>query len=532
MSKMKQLEMMMSTKIEGSVNAVYQKTGVPSYDGNPLIECLPKLEGAAEVISRLDQLPDKVLRSGQPQDRASELTNVLLNAFVGLPQHYELAVYIDMKLKQGYCPRNPNLTLSPQLLQSNYEKMLKGEIVSGTPNVKQFSSQPAGIIYGIAGCGKTTSFERLLSYYPHVINHETFGITQITYLYINFPHDGRLQTLCKNFFNALNEAINKPNHNWLERRETLDSMLAKMQAAVIHFNIGILVIDEFQMWRKKSNNSAEVISFLVSLINTVKLPIIFSGTPEAKGRLESNLASARRVSGFDTWDPLKAHSFKSHKVKKSELWDYFVQKLWLYQYLSRPPVDLTEDINNVWFDCSQGIIDIAVKLFIQVQLRAIHSRKEIITEKLFRRVYEDDFKSVHSIIDALRSGNPELVAMHPDLPQSAIAAKIASLKSSIEKRSTKSTISQLTPIAQEVLDLLIQLGYEKEVAQPAVEATFSDNAFFDKKGLMVLAMDLLDEKKEGKPQTKPKRVAKKTKPAPLDIITAQAGSLFDDIVNK
>jgi hypothetical protein len=532
MSKMKQLEMMMSAEIEGSVNAVYYKTGVPSYDGNPLIECLPKLGSATEVINRLNRLPTNVLRTEPPGDRASELTTALSDMFVGLPQHYDLGIYLDTKIKQGYCSRNPGSNLNPQLLQSNYENMMRGKIVSALPRAEQFTSPPSGIIYGIAGCGKTSAFANLLSFYPHVVNHEKLGITQITYLYINFPHDGRLQTLCKNFFNAINKAINKPDHNWLERRETLDSMLAKMQSAVIHYNIGILVIDEFQMWRKKSNNSAEVISFLVSLINTVKLPIIFSGTPEAKGRLELNLASARRVSGFDVWDPLQMHSLENHKVEKSDLWDYFVQTLWPYQYLSKPPADFTEEINNTWFDCSQGIIDIAVKLFIQVQLRAIHSRKEMISAELIRHVYKNDFKSVHTIIAALSSGDPERVSQYPDLPQSEIAAKIASLKSSIEKINAKPADANLLPIAQEVLNMLIQLGYEKDVAQPAVEAAFTGNTSMDKQGLLVMAIDLLKEETEQEFKTKPKPAAKKTKPTPPDIITAQLGSLFDNIANQ
>ena len=528
---MKQIELMMNTKIEGSVDAVYRKTGVPSYDGNPLIECLPILGGPAEVIDRLNKFPKKVLCSSSPSERAAELTTALSNTFMGLPQHYDLAVFIDTKIKQGYFPRNPVLKQSPSLSQSNYEKMMSGDVVRSIPATNQFTSPPSGIIYGIAGGGKTSSFEHTLSFYPQVINHKDCGFTQITYLYINFPHDGRLHTLCKNFFNAINLASKKPNYNWLEKRETLDSMLAKMQAAVINYNIGILVIDEFQIWREKSKNSTEVIGFLISLINSIKVPIIFSGTPEAKGRLESNLALARRVSGFDVWDPLGVHSFESNRVEKTQLWDRFARKLWNYQYLSKPPVEFTEEINQAWFDCSQGIIDIAVKLYIQVQLRAIHSRKEEISAALIKHVYQRDFKSVHQIIDALRSGDHATLSSYPDLPQSEIALKIASMQQMIAKGNSRTIPSTLAPVAQDVLDLLVQIGYEQTVAKPAVEMVYSDNSDLDKKNLLALAIDILKAKDEEKPKaTTGKKAIKVRTPPPTFDLSQQTG-LFDKLVD-
>lgn len=527
---MKQMELIMSSKIEGSVIAVYRSTGVPSYKGNPLIECLPKLGSASEVIERLNRFPTSALRSAPADVRASELVAALTSTFIGLPQHYDLAVYIDIKIKQGYISRNPNLKVNTVLLQANYEMMLNGELNCILEPDKVFSAPSSGSIYGIAGFGKTTSLERLLAYYPQVIHHETVNLTQITHLYINFPHNGSLKTLCKNFFDALNLAIRRPNTVWLERRDNLETMLGKMQAAAIRFNIGILIIDEFQMWRSKVENSKEVIDFLVSLINIINLPIVFSGTHAAKGKLESSLPVGRRVAGFNVWDPLKLQAEQNYDKEDKGLWDYFARKLWSYQYLSKPSPAFSPEISEEWFDCSQGIIDIAVKLYIQVQLRAIHSKKEEISAELIRRVFNDDFKSVHAIVNALRTNDPGLIEDYSDLPQEDITLKITSLYESIIQQNKNSALPTMEPVAQELLDVLIQVGYDKDVAQPAVEAVIAENVRLDKKSLLPLVIELLTNCPAIKPKLKQKKPAKKAKTLPPEFDLSKQKGLFNDIV--
>jgi hypothetical protein len=527
MSKMQQMELMMSSKLDGSVTAVYNETGVPSYKGNPLIECLPKLGSAAEVIEMVSRLPKTVLRSAPAGDRASELVAALSNMFVGLPQHYDLALFIDTKIKQGYVSRNPHLNVDSELLQKNYERMLAGDLLDNTEDLTLDNSPTAGIIYGVPGTGKSTSLKRSLSFYPHVVVHESFNLTQITYLYIDFPHDGSLKTLCKNFFDSLNQAIRKPHTQWMERRESLDSMLAKMQAAAVRFNIGILIIDEFQFWRSKTSNSDQVIGFLVSLINTIKLPIIFSGTPAAKGRLESSLALARRVTGFNVWDPLQFQTSKNQT--RNQMWEYFARRLWQFQYLSKPSEELTAEISQTWFDCCQGVLDIAVKLYIQVQLRAIQSKKELISSDLIKRVYQDDFKPVHAIVDALRSHNPEIIADYPDLPQSSVTVKIASLHKSIVDKQLVQNLPAMNPNAEQLLNCLIQIGYDKSVAEPAVNAVVDQNTHLDKKLLLPMVVKLLETDKD-QAVARAVKSPRKIKPVPPNIDLSQQADLFSKII--
>ncbi|MDM7862162.1 ATP-binding protein [Alteromonas sp. ASW11-36] len=526
---MKQMELMMNTDIKGSVKAIYKKTNIAIYDGNPLIECLPSLGSPQEVIDRFDRFPSDIDRAAAPGQRSSALVAELNNIFVGLPQHYELALWIDQKIKSGYVARNPAHTHSASLLQENYSRQMRGEPVMKDSLASFEHATPSGIIYGVPGTGKTTSLKRALSHYNQVIQHESLGITQLSYLFLDFPHDGSLKILCKNFFDAINRATGKPNTVWEERRESIDSLLRKMQAAVVRFHIGILVIDEFQFWRSKTRNSDEVIAFLVSLINTIKIPVVFSGTPAAYGRLESHAALARRVTGFNTWDPLQSHYSSTNDTNK--LWHYFVRKVWNIHFLSKPRAKLTNEIVSTWYDCTQGILDLAVKLFIQTQLHAIRSQKEVITAELIRRTYQDDFKSVHSVIRALRSKNPDLISEFPDLPISPVTANIAKLHSSIEAVAIKSTPTSVEPILEDLVDCLVCCGFSEAEAKPAVERALSENKGLEKRAILPIVTDLL---KQQKPKAAKKvgqsPVKKSMQSMPEEDINAQH-SLFDKLIN-
>ena len=56
---------------------------------------------------------------------------------------------------------------------------------------------------------------------------------------------------------------------------------------------------------------------------------------------------------------------------------------------------ISEEIRNCWYDLSQGIPDIVVKLFVLAQMRAIESGLERITVKLLKQTYEQDLIPIH-----------------------------------------------------------------------------------------------------------------------------------------
>lgn len=55
---------------------------------------------------------------------------------------------------------------------------------------------------------------------------------------------------------------------------------------------------------------------------------------------------------------------QGHPDKPSQEWIAFTNNLWKLQLLQKRDVLLTDEIRAVWYDLSQGVMDIVVKLFV------------------------------------------------------------------------------------------------------------------------------------------------------------------------
>lgn len=91
-------------------------------------------------------------------------------------------------------------------------------------------------------------------------------------------------------------------------------------------------------------------------------------------------------------------------------WHRFTEALFAYQYV-REPVKWTEAWSTHLFLLVLGVTDLAVKLFVMTQRRAILERKEAISPELmrqeFNRSFSPVFRSLKAIADNLRSDRPD-----------------------------------------------------------------------------------------------------------------------------
>jgi NACalpha-BTF3-like transcription factor len=78
-------------------------------------------------------------------------------------------------------------------------------------------------------------------------------------------------------------------------------------------------------------------------------------------------------------------------------------------------VSLTDELDELLHEESQGIVDIAIKLFMIAQWRAIAVESEIITSDLIRQVASDSLHLVRPMLDALKSGDKERIAKYSDI---------------------------------------------------------------------------------------------------------------------
>jgi hypothetical protein len=76
---------------------------------------------------------------------------------------------------------------------------------------------------------------------------------------------------------------------------------------------------------------------------------------------------------------------------------------------------LTEELSSALHEVSFGIADLANRIYLAAQVRAIENGSECITEGLLRSAYLDDFRLVSHIIETLKSGNEVLAAKIKDI---------------------------------------------------------------------------------------------------------------------
>jgi hypothetical protein len=212
------------------------------------------------------------------------------------------------------------------------------------------------------------------------------------------------------FFQAIDEVLGTDYyHEYTSNgRATVDSLLPAMaNVAGMHF-LGVLVIDEAQnLSEANSGGERKLINYLVQLENIVGVPIILVGTSKLLPILGKNeFRQARRMSGEGelTWD----------RMQQDHEWEIFVQAMFRYQY-TKDLCPVTTEISSLLYDLSQGIIDVAVKLFKLAQIRAIETGKKQITPGILRSVAHDSLKLLEPALEALRHNNSELISRFDDI---------------------------------------------------------------------------------------------------------------------
>lgn len=475
--------------------AVYKEQDVMDFRGNPLIEALPPILSPEEAYGKLSYYP--------PYDvnEASLPTHIRYHAiprinkfFQPVMAHLDLEQRFSRLLRHGYVSRNPRLP--------EYNRAL-----NGFQDIRSTASSMT--LMGFSGIGKTTAIERILSLYPQVILHEhPLNLMQVVWLKLNCPHDGSLKSLCLDFFLKMDQLLGT---NYYEkfgsRRNSISSMVTRMgQIARLHC-IGAIIIDEIQhLLATRDNNSEKMMNFFVTLINEVGVPVILIGTMRAKAVLQQDFRQARRGSGQGdiVWQ----------QMKKDDDWDLLIENLWEYQWIQNH-TSLTEDLNQTLYEESQGIVDIAVKLFALAQGRAIETGAEIITPAAIKQVAKDDLKLVQPMLKALRDGRTSELEKYADIMPMDIEEYLVMRESKIDLRATiqkkkelqaqKRQDKQITHI-ETIMSSLIALGIDAETAQKAATKALNETGNGDLPTLMKVAITLAEQLNKPKPKISKERI--------------------------
>ena len=239
-------------------------------------------------------------------------------------------------------------------------------------------------------------------------------------------------------------------------------MIKRMvQIARLHC-IGVLVIDEIQhLILAKGGGSEKMLNFLVTLVNKIGIPVVLVGTTRAMEVLQREFRQARRSSGHQGdlfWD----------RMNNDVSWDIFVSTMWKSQW-TRQIAPISKEFKDALYYESQGIVDIAVKLYAMAQIRAIGLQTDTLTPDDFHVVASEKLGLVKPALDALRSGDKKRIDAIGDIAPISIddyyAAYLAMLPpttESIPEKRSKISLSE-----QAVLKLL-ELDVEPTIAKRLV----------------------------------------------------------------
>jgi len=438
--------------------AIYtEQAFLPEYRGNPLIEALPPIWDGNEIIDMLSHNDGH--HDGERQlDPRYRMQCVLrlFRYFQPLEQHIDIDLRFSLCIRQGYLHRSP---LSPDYamaLADGYKSIKSGSYVlpvAYNPTGSGFT------IIGLSGVGKTSAVTRILSLYPQVIVHSRYHdmplvLKQIVWLKLDCPHDGLLKGLCVEFFEAVDRAAGTNYFELYAKRSiTIDIMIKRMeQIAQLHC-IGVLVIDEIQhLTLAKSGGSEKMLNFLVTLVNKIGIPVVLIGTTRAMEVLQSEFRQARRSSGHQgdlLWD----------RMKNDVSWDIFVSTMWKNQW-TKQIVPVNDEFKAALYYESQGIVDIAVKLYAMAQIRAIGLQTDTITPNDFKIVASEKLGLVKPALDALRSGDKKRIAAIGDIAPisiddyyAAYSAMLPATTDNIPEKRNKISLAEQAVLALLGLDV-------------------------------------------------------------------------------
>lgn len=492
------------TQFNGQVTqAHYQDPGLPEYANNPFISALPLIRDTQAAVSEMKMLPtiNESELNLEPHIRIHAIQRLVTGFFQPFSQHVTLEARLAILIRQGYVGRNPSTPAYKVHLNNGYERIVNKDI-DLTVRQNAVSTASGFSIVGPSGCGKSKAIARCLDKYPRAIYHPDLHIIQVPWIKLECPRNGSLVELCLDFFIVLDNLLGTQYRSkYGKARSGVGVLITEMAQLCNLHAVGVLIIDEIQnLSRQRAGGDDAMLTFFLSLTNTIGVPVVLVGTPKARTLFSSDFKVARRTVGLGSvsWD----------RMEQNQNWGRLIATLWKYQWLKKKSV-LTDELVKVLYDLSQGVIDILIKLYMLSQWRAMITGAESLSVRLIETVYADELKPVHSMLNALKSGDPSQIAKYGDLVMPSIEQKFIQAfddeSSYVLSKPVSLLSSENTDKKQILMTIATTLGVSQDIAIPLIEGELLKNPDLDTLRLTNHLMKLLNGEKV--------KLAKKTGPS-------------------
>jgi hypothetical protein len=379
---------------------------------NLYTQALPRRCSLEDRASDMTFLPhvDPAERSLRHVDRRFALMR-LTKFFIPAARHLRFGEAVDMLIETGYEHRNPG--------SGNFERRA-GIVAKRARSIKARGALPqlaapslTCALIGAPGMGKSRTIDLTLARYDQVVRHTSLP-TQVIWLKLECPKRGSIRSLCLQFLMQLSALVGNTDYmDMYGVASASDGELQNIMAMLANFHgLGMLIVDEIQHIGRSGDGEHELMTFLTSLSNQLRIPVLFIGTLSVLGQIEKTGRMARRSVGVGsaTWEPLK----------RGDEWDSLFATLWRHQWTSQY-TEPTAELADAFYTASGGIHDLLIKLFLATQLRLIYRSEvrgtddEVITPDFVQQVARVDFRPVKHIVEALVNGDDRKLRRFDDM---------------------------------------------------------------------------------------------------------------------
>ena len=391
---------------------------IPAYANNPLIAACGNILDTKQIISALTFLPELPGEGNNlPFFIRKHLVPQIRDLYIPTPVCLSLAETIDVMLRQGYSKRRPGTN---DFWNTFYTKNL--------PPMPPC----AATVVGISGMGKTVTIEKILNLYPQTFAHENFPgykseFKQLIWLKVDAPKSGKIGDFAYNLMIATNLALESEYfENSLKKSKRDQSMFDEWLEIAKKHALGILVIDEIQNFfklapkkeRLKNKHEEklelriiddETLKSVLTLTNTLRMPILASGTPDGLAIFNTRLGTNQRLStdGYHSMDlPTSSTDIDFSETMFPILMEY----QWVKQKMPA-----SSEFRDHIYELTAIIPRVCKSLWMAAHKVAFERGEDKLTIETFTFAMNTYLKPIVPAIEAIKSNNPHKLKMYEDI---------------------------------------------------------------------------------------------------------------------